>query len=303
MQSFAEYSAAKPVTEAVLREYLDRIGTEWTSLEFKAAVAQSDAGVRRAVCGLANTEGGELFMGIGDAREVIGSEMEADKLSQTLTQPDSPRSPWHVADLTMTVRMPFYEIPIGSDGRRVFILTVRDPGIPALFWSDERQLELYERRGRSQARLSGPQALDWTRRKSRSRMLLRCYKEFDTLSRRLDFQMMYPTDFAMGLPYLLQSMNDGTFYEVLTDEDRESLLGRASPSGGGTRGFLGDFLELGQRVRRVQARLDGQGRPRGELWRESEFSNIFWDLQSRRKEFRAYLSTQGISLSDVPDFP
>ncbi len=303
MQPFSEYAAGKTLTEALLQEYLDRTGTEWTSLEFKAAVAQSDAGLRQAVCALANTNGGELFMGVTDTREILGSQMGTDQVNSTLMQSDAPRSPWHIVDLTRVVVSPFHEIPTRVAEHRAYVLTVRDPGLPALFWSDDRVLELYERRGRSKAKLGGPEALDWNRRQSRARMLLRCYREFDTLSRRLDFQMNYPTDFRLGLPYLVQTMNDGTFYETLTDKDREALLGRASPGGGGSHGFVGDFLELGRRVQRVQERLEREGTPYRDLWRSGEFSNIFYDLQGKRREFRQYLSNAGVSLSDVPPEP
>ena len=64
------------------------------------------------------------------------------------------------------------------------------------------------------------------------------------------------------LPYLVRSLEDGSFYELLSEEDIVKLLGRRTTNqSGDAAGFLSRFLELEDRVWRVREIVSRSARP------------------------------------------
>src|SRR2546428_366657 len=145
--SFFEWLAGRTASEATLSEYLASSG-EWWNSEFKAASEDVDYSLRKAVCALANTRGGEVFVGVRDDRTISGTTRTGQQLGQVLKQSAAPPGEWYVVDLTRAV-FRIVPVPVGvaSPRRFVYVLEIVRVGLPVLVFETRQKLEIMRRQG------------------------------------------------------------------------------------------------------------------------------------------------------------
>jgi hypothetical protein len=261
-ERYRDWLANRSPTESSLREYLDHLPTEGSSLEFKAAEERLGLGVTKSVAALANGPfGGELFLGVTDDRRLVGTTASQQQIEQHLRQENAPPGDWYVVNLNIAVQ---WITPIqlaGPDAqRRAFVMDVASLAIPAFVLDDDRKLVLYLRTGSNSVRASSRDALEWNRRSTRAKLLLTILHEFETMVRQVRIGSGWDIRVGAGidprLPFLVRSLEDGTFYNYLSDNDIVTLLGRRTPSQqGDSQGFLNRFLDLAEQVNRTYARV------------------------------------------------
>jgi hypothetical protein len=214
-------------TEAALKRYLDLLGEENWESEFKSTI--SDAGdlqPRIAVAALANSHGGELFLGVAATKALIGTAFNADSIQSVLRQQGAPRSEFFVTDLNECVRTGIQSISLEGGGE-VLVVEVVEQAIPVYVLAPAEVLELYVRRGASSPRLGAFGALGWYRDRRRATMLREIFREFDLMSQQVRVDVGFATGVSPVLPYFQRSLEDGSFYAILTNADRDALVGRA----------------------------------------------------------------------------
>lgn len=302
MTTYHEWLRELSPDDKNLHDYLGTLTGEYWNSEFKAAEIDVDFGVRKTVAALANARGGEVFLGVRDDREAVGTEVSIDRLTQVLKQERANPGIWYLVDLNQPVRRSI-RVPLGVAGKAVYVLEVAPAGLPVFVLDSQRVLNLYVRRGASSELRNGFGALEWNRQVSRESILRTCFLEFETLAQRIEPNpnlgpdLGLPTSsFGSTLPYLVRRMEDGSFYTHLTMEDRVTLLGRHNPDSSHSPGFLGRFLRLESVARRVLERMEAGGRDPYTYWPEaqqqlsSEFQMILADVDG----FKRYLKSQGI---------
>ncbi len=292
--SFRRSLGGKQPTEAELTRYVSSIG-EWLNSEFKAATTDIDHGLRRAVCALANARGGEVFLGVRDDRTAVGTDLDELRIAQVLRQERAKPGDWYVVDLGQVVNaITPIQLPARA-GKRVWVLEVRPPGVPAFVIEDDGTLSLFVRRGDSSVRANSFSALDWSRSVAREEILRTCYLEVRTLSRTIGGMYIgLATHLGLTVPYLTKRLEDGTLYKYLSEEDLLHLLGRAE---GDTRFSGGMYQELFQAKYRIERILNlnkdnyqVDNEVREVLLRAEE------TLRSRAESFRKYLDQGGIAV-------
>jgi len=291
--TFREYLAGRPAGEELLANYLSALG-EWRKSEFKAAAEAGDAVIRSAVCAIANTEGGEVFVGVSDDGKTPGTSMSEQQVSQLLRQAHAPPGNWYVVDLTRVVHS-ILAVPVGSEsgGKRVHVLEIRRPGMPVFVREDDGSLAFYYRQGESSRRANSFEALEWNRRIVREDMLRTCYLELKTLAKVVGEN--YP-GLALGLglrlPYMMRRLEDGSFYQAMTDEDLLFILGEATGSG-----YRGGVVRAVFEMRyRLEQQLQRSGMDTVAAFEESRniLRNAAETLSNCADSFRNYLGRQGI---------
>jgi hypothetical protein len=297
-------TAPSPVS---LEAYLAAGGPEWWQSERKEAVSSLGdlVGPRKAVAGLANRYGGEVLLGVTDRGSTVGTPITWEQIEAALQQPAAVRSAQYIVDLTLPIRVPPTVVPLagGSTPLSAYVIEVVEQALPAYVW-DERQhrFELFVRFAGATRSVSAFDAMEWMRERTRAKILVTVYREFDTISKTASHEHDYSVGFIPALPYLQKCMDDGSFYAALSPADRTALLGEAlgNARSGGSQGFVGGLLRLPTKMA-VSRRILEQGNPNYSLQQVEDalwtwYSNTWNELKQQRDAFRAWLVAQGIRL-------
>jgi hypothetical protein len=252
--TYREYLQANDTHESVdsLRSYVGTLPGEWWRSEFKTCSEDGTYVVRNPVAALANTRGGEVFVGVRDAdQQFVGTRLRAADLPDRLRQPGAVEE-WYSLDLMATIaNVAAVAIPEGD--RRVLVLEVTKSLRPLLVEQEDHSLAWLVREGGRNRALQG---VEWVRRlreQSRGKLLLELYREYDSAVQAiptiLNFHDLAPDLFR--LPRYESALADGTAYTTLDSADRRLLIAQdPQPSGGfAAPGLLNQFLREGARVR------------------------------------------------------
>ncbi len=295
--TFLTFAGPKSLTVDVLREYLLRLA-EWDRQEFKACISDVGPAFRRAVCSLANTNGGEVFVGVDNDRNVIGTALDSERLRQSLGEPTDQTADWYSTDPSSLVRQ-ITRVPLADEdgARSALVVEVRRTTRPILTDVGGR-LELLVRRGDSSVRASGKETLEWYRTRTRERMLQLIYIEFAGVLGRLQSQS---PDLVLGdsdfYPFTRSRLQDGRLYELLSPEDLALVVGRGIPSGGMQLGCISPIIELKGAIHQLQ--FETAGRQVGAVWYRTPralevLAKAGGDLESRVSALKSHLEAQGI---------
>src|SRR5580658_18396 len=102
---FKAYLNGAVADESHLRAYL-LANKEWTALEFKEAKNPPKLGLRKSVAAFANTEGGDLFLGVDNGGTPQGTGVDTAILTQILHQTGAPEAPDFTTNLVEVVSPP-----------------------------------------------------------------------------------------------------------------------------------------------------------------------------------------------------
>ena|SRR2546426_1940360 len=291
--NFRSWLAGRKATERRLIEYLASVG-EWWNSEFKAATTEIDYGLRKSVCALANTHGGEVFLGVQDDKSLTGTDVDENRIEQILQQERASPGDWYVVDLNEPVSQTLPITLSNRSGRRVHILEVRPRGIPVFVLENNNELSLFIRRGGSSVKANSFKALEWQRKVTREDLLRNCYLELKTLSRTVGGTYLgLAANLGLTVPYLTNRLQDGTIYQLLTDEDLLFLLGRARGRSGYEGGIYQDLFEARYEI----AKEMNMGMARHEVDQSLEeiLDRAGESLRNRAESLRNYLQRNGIS--------
>lgn len=288
-------------TEELLVGYLRAIGSEWWKSELKACQEQVGHGVRKTVGAMANGFGGELFVGVKDDRTPCGTTATRQQLEQELAQASAQPGPWYVVNLLQPVAS-VTEVPLAGSTMmpRAFVLEVVQLSMPALVKDDDASLALYLRSGGSTIRADGYRAMEWSRTTSRARLLLGIFREFEIMVHQIRIAVNYDLRVTSGisprLPFFVRSLEDGRFYDLLSEGDVKQLLGRRTTSqSGDSQGFLSRFLELEDRFWRVRERQSRTVAPHSvDSMTVQELSNDHRMIEQDVDAFRGWLVQERI---------
>jgi len=297
--TFRTWLASRPAEASLLTSYVQSIGAEWWTSEWKASEEQVGFGVRKTVAAMANGRGGELFVGVRNDRFIPGTTATLQQLEQELRQPLAQPGPWYVSSLLRpTHYVTEVKLITPNQGRRAFVLEIQPLGLPSFVREDDGCLSLYLRSGGSSVRAGGFEAMEWSREASRERLLLGIFHEFETMVQQVRIAVGYEIRVTAGiqprLPFLVRALQDGSFYELLPHDDIKALMGQRTTSrSGDTGGFLSRFLDLEDQVWRVRER-QARNVPayNVEAMTIQELSNAHQMLEDNVREFREWLANQ-----------
>jgi Putative DNA-binding domain len=215
---FAAFLGPRDPVEALLREYL-QTRAEWIALEFKRAGQGSDFGLRIAVAAFANTEGGDLFLGVDDTGSPVGSAVDPAEISRVLSQAGAPVRDGCITDLVRVVKDP-RRIPL-SNGLAVYWIDVIPQGLLAAVVRSDGTLGLYTRPGAESDEVRGFDAIDLFRKRTRARMLVALFLEFRRVVRAIPQYYIGPNqvrpDMLVPIRAIIESPE---WLAVATDSDR-----------------------------------------------------------------------------------
>lgn len=129
----------------------------WRS-EFKAATRDVNFGVREAVCALANSRGGEVFVGVQDEGIVDGTSVTEQRINETLRQARADRSDWFETDLVNVSDV--LAIPFSSGDRWAYVIEVRGPDRPVFVFEDGKY-RMAKRSGSDTTALDSRSSIEW----------------------------------------------------------------------------------------------------------------------------------------------
>lgn len=222
--TYRQWIGVRQASKESVDEYIHSM-SEWFRTEYKLTANADSSNIRKAVCAMANSKGGELFIGIdNNTHQCIGTNLTVETVSNYLEQIEAPRSEWFESNLRNVVKF-LTQVSLNREGMSVFILEVIPIGVP-IGVLEQGKLELYVREGESTKHKNSFEALTWNRMASREKILRNCYVEFVTIVQRL-INVIPQGSLGMGIkfPFLEKCMEDGTFYRDLTNKDRAILLG------------------------------------------------------------------------------
>ncbi len=182
MTRFSTFLGTRDPEEALLRDYL-RSRAEWIGREFKRAEQGSNFGLRVAVAAFANSDGGDLFLGVNDAGEPVGTSVDPVEISRVLTQVGAPARDGYITNLVSVVKEP-RRISLGNGLVVIWIEVVAQGRLVGVVKSDGT-LGLYTRPGAESDELLGFDAIDLFRAKTRARLLFQLYCEFRRIVRSI----------------------------------------------------------------------------------------------------------------------
>lgn len=182
MTRFAAFLDGKEPDVALLRTYLSTRG-EWVAREFKLADRPSVFGLRVAVAAFANTEGGDVFLGVTDSGDPIGTPVDPSEIGRTLRQEGAPARDGFITNLVLVVRDP--RRIVLENGRPVYWIDVAAQGLLAGVLKSDGTLGLYDRPGAESDEVKGFEAIDLVRRKTRARLLVALFSEFRRIVKSL----------------------------------------------------------------------------------------------------------------------
>lgn len=217
MTRFASFLAGREPDESLLRQYLGTRG-EWVAREFKRADRPSDFGLRIAVAALANTDGGDVFLGVDDSGNPVGSPADPAELSRVLEQAGAPSRDGYLTNLLKVVRDP-RRIAL-ANGRSVYWIDVAAQGQLVAVVKSDGTLGLYNRPGAESDEVRGFDAIDAFRQKTRARLLFALYRESRRIVRSIPQYYTMPNqvreDTIRPIRQILESQEWQT---VATDSD------------------------------------------------------------------------------------
>lgn len=252
--TYREYLQTNAAAESVdsLRSYVRTLPGEWWRSEFKTCSEDGTYVVRNPIAALANTRGGELFVGVRDADQTfVGTRLRGADLPDRLRQ-SGVAEEWYSLDLMASVAH-VAEIAIPEDHRRVLVVEVTRCLRPVLVVEENQSLTWLVREGGRNRTLQG---IEWVRRlreQSRGKLLLELYREFESAVQAiptiLNFRDLAPDVFR--LPRYEGALADGSAYTTLDPADRRLLITQDPQPNTGyvAAGLLNQFLREGARVR------------------------------------------------------
>jgi hypothetical protein len=282
MTRFPEFLDGREPTGALLRQYLKTRG-EWVAREFKRADQASDFGLRIAVAAFANTDGGDVFLGVDDDAVPQGTPVDPADVSRILGQSGAPTKDGYLTNLVGVVRDPRW-IPL-ADGPPVCWIDVVAQGMLVGIVKSDGALGLYIRPGAESDEVRGFGAIDIFRRKTRARLLVRLFSETRRAIRAIPVDYIGPGHFRSDMIRpVLMIIESPEWLECATDTDR-SLTNSS---------YLGPLLNFPGDSERWE-QLPWQDR--GNQWRMRTMCSFDGSLRA----LRAYIEQQHIVLPPKDD--
>ncbi len=257
--TYREYLHANAVDETIdsLRSYVGTLPGEWWRSEFKTCSEDGTYVIRNPVAALANSRGGEVFVGVRDADQgLAGTRLRRADLPDRLRQ-SGVAEEWYSLDIFATVAN-VAEVTVPEVDRRILVVEVTKSLRPVLIVEADHSLNWLVREGGRNRALRG---VEWVRRvweHSRGKLLLELYREYESAVQAiptiLNFRDLAPDLFH--LPRYESALADGTAYTTLDSADRRLLIVQdPQPSGGfAAPGLLNQFLREGARLRSIVER-------------------------------------------------
>lgn len=282
-----------------LRSYIDsEILREGWKVEYKACTKNVDFGVREAVCALANTRGGEVFVGVSDEGNVDGSEVTEQKLNEVLRQakPVLPPADWYQTDLMDAVKE-VTPVPCPGGTKWAYVLSVSVPGVATfVFDKGSDSWIIAVRSGSDTKHLDSYSSIAWFRTQRRGDILRACYKELRQYLSQISLFRQLPVGLPRPLPYISNIQKDSQMFKLLGEDDRNFIFGVGAPTGGRSSGvtdlyysvlatYEGIASRVGPNARYQTLRDLGMGM--------MGFSNLDSDIQSTLSGFATYIRNAG----------
>lgn len=265
--------------------------------EFKAAARNPDYGVREAVAALANTRGGEVFVGVDDGGNLTGSPVTPEALNETLRQSPALTASWRVVDLIQVVAN-ITPVALGRNGLASYVIEVRPYDLPCFVLTTGGLLVLPVRSGSDTKLLDPATSIEWYNARRRADVLRACLAELKTFSLQVTQFRALDDGLPDPLPYIQSIVQDGTAYRTLTPSDRAALFG-AGITNGRTTGAVDLYYRA---TRRVRAALDRLPMPNRNLPIRDiqdinfEFANLEAEIRASVRTLEAYLRSQGVTV-------
>lgn len=277
MTRFEAFLAGHEPSEALLRQYLGTRG-EWVAREFKRADQPSDFGLRIAVAAFANTDGGDVFLGVEDSGNPVGSPVDAAEISRVLQQTGAPSRVGYITNLVKVVKEP-RRVALSS-GSPVYWIDVVAQGILVAVVKSDGTLGLYNRPGAESDEVRGFDSIDLFRDKTRARLLVALYLEFRRIVRSIPQFYVGPNQVREDtIRPILLVLESPEWQTVATESDR-GLTGNT---------YLGTLLsfpaDAAEWERMSYAKKDSEWRMR-----------MLTSLDTCVRSFRTYVESQGIVL-------
>jgi hypothetical protein len=282
MTRFEAFLAGREPDEALLRQFLATRG-EWVAREFKRADQSSDFGFRIAVAAFANTDGGDVFLGVENLGNPVGTPVDPAEISRVLQQVGAPSRGGYITNLVRVVKDP-RRIELAT-GLPVYWTDVAAQGILVAVLKTDGTLGLYIRPGAESDEVRGFDAIDPFRTKTRPRLLVTLFSEFRRIVRSIPQFYVGPIQVREDtIRPILLILESPEWQTVATESDR-SLMGNA---------YLGTLLsfpaDAAQWERLPYQRRDSE-------WRMRTLTSLDQCVRS----LRAYVENQGIVLPSKDD--
>jgi hypothetical protein len=277
MTRFEEFLANRQPDEALLRQFLSTRG-EWVGREFKRADQPSDFGLRTAVAAFANTEGGDVFLGVGNSGEPVGSPVDPAEISRVLLQTGAPPRDGCITNLVRVVKDP-RKIPLAT-GPPVYWIDVAAQGTLVGVVKTDGTLGLYVRPGAESDEIRGFDAIDLFRTKTRARLLVTLFTEFRRIVRSIPQFYVGPNQVREDTIRPIILILESPEWQTVTTETDRGLTGN---------GYLGTLLSFPSDAAQWE-RLPYQ--KRDSEWRMRTLSSLDQCVRS----LRAYVENQHMVL-------
>lgn len=232
MVRFAEFLDGRVPSEELLREYLSNRG-EWLALEFKAAKQEPVLGLRKTVAAFSNRDGGDLFLGVDDSSNPVGTTVDASRISEILRQEGAPRMEGVETNLLHVVREPLV-ISLASGGR-VFWIDAAPYGEITGALKPDGTLGLFDRPGAESPEISGFAAIELFRRRTRARLLRDVYVTAERIIHGISWTPQEPNSIREDLIAPVRRLLDSDDWARVASEADWTLTGSS---------YLGPLLGL-----------------------------------------------------------
>jgi hypothetical protein len=277
MTRFGAFLGGREPDEAMLRQFLSTRG-EWIAREFKRADQGSNFGLRIAVAAFANTDGGDVFLGVKNSGNPVGTPIDPAEISRVLQQTGAPAHDRYISNLVTVVKDP-RRIDLAS-GLPVYWIDVAAQGLLVAVLKADGTLGLYNRPGAESEEMRGFDAIDLFRTKTRARLLFALYSEFRRIVRSIPQLYTVPNQVREDtIRPILQILDSAEWQAVATEADR-SLTGN---------GYLGTLLSFPADAAEWE-RLPYQRK--GAEWRQRTLGSLDQGVRS----LRAYVENERIVL-------
>jgi hypothetical protein len=276
------FLAGREPDEPLLRQYLSTRG-EWVAREFKRADQPSDFGLRIAVAAFANSDGGDVFLGVEDSGNPVGTPVDPAEISRVLQQTGARSRDGSITNLVRVVKDP-RRIALSS-GPPVYWIDVVAQGILVGVVKTDGTLGLYIRPGAESDEVRGFDAIELFRTKTRPRLLVTLFSEFRRIVRAIPQIYVGPNQVREDtIRPILLILESPEWQTVATESDR-GLMSNV---------YLGTLLSFPadavQWERLPYQRRDSE-------WRMRTLSSLDQCVHS----LRAYVEIQGIVLPSKDD--
>jgi hypothetical protein len=285
-----------------LKSYIDsEILREGWKVEYKACTKNVDFGVREAVCALANTRGGEVFVGVTDAGIVDGSEVTEQKLNEVLRQakPGLPSADWYQTDLVNAVREVVL-VPCPGGTKWAYVLSVSVGGVATfVFDQGSDSWILAVRSGSDTKHLDSYASIAWFRTQRRGDMLRACYKELRQYLSQISLHRQLPVGLPAALPYISSIQKDPQMFKLLEGDDLNFIFGAGVPTGARSSGVTDLYYSVLSCYEGIASRV-GPG-ARYQTLRDlgmgmMGFGNLDGDIQTTLSSFATYIKSAGFKV-------